>query len=99
MYEESTRELNDLRQRNTALVRENAVSMAVSAGNYQTIQERDEEIGWLQTTIFHLKDAQRRLEADIEAERKKDETIRKQGETIMAKILKLVQVEEVHRRL
>jgi hypothetical protein len=41
----------------------------------------------------------RRLAEALEAERKKDETIRTLNETNTAKTLKLIQVEEVHRRL
>jgi chromosome segregation ATPase len=116
MYEEMKKELDSISHANTVLQ-----GMAVmNVGNHQTIQERDEKIKLLQSTVFgfgdthqrltadlevekrrveNLEAANRRLAADLEAERRKDETIRTQSATIMAKTLKLIQVEEVHRRL
>jgi hypothetical protein len=116
MYEEMTRGLDSLSHANAVL----QGMAAMNVGNHQTIQERDEKVKLLHSTVFGFKDthrrltadleaekrrienleaANRKLAADLEAERKKDETIRTQSATIMAKTLKLIQVEEIHRRL
>jgi hypothetical protein len=71
MCEEMTKELDPISHADTVL----QGMAAMNVGNHQTIQERNEKIKLLHSTVFSFKDTHRSLTADLEAENRRIENL------------------------